>query len=458
MAPRQTTRHRLTLTLLAIGIGVLALFVAPAQVALAKPPATPPVTITVTGLESATAGTAQTVRVTALMNGKPTSSYRGTVTFTSNDPQAILPARYTFTGADKGTRTFTVQLRTAGGQTLTVQDAGNSSLVATTPAVTVSPAAAASLALDGLVDAAAGTAQSVTLSAQDAFGNVATGYRGTVGFTSSDAQAVLPANTAFTAADAGSRSFDLTLKTAGAAQSVMATDAASSSLTASDTASISSGTAVDLLLTTDIGGSLFEGKRVATAGQPFGITVRAVDEFGNTATGYVGDVELEASDERALLVDGHTQTATISLTAADRGTRTIAGVTLFDKRIYDDDSTLLATDAVDGTLTSQVQLQVLPGPAVRYASCPQATSKDSLYQTRNHPLGANDAIGLTFTALDAYGNDATNREPALPIRDVLPRGYEPTVPLATSDAQATFGPSGAVATFSASRLFIGPSV
>lgn len=458
MAPRQTTRHRLALTLVAIGVGALALLVAPIQDAHAKPPAAPPVTIAVTGLASATAGTTQTVRVTALMNGKPNSSYRGTVTFASDDPQALLPARYTFTGADKGTRTFTVELRTAGDRTLTIQDEAKPSLVATTPSVTVSPGVAASLTLDGLIDATAGTAQSVTLSAQDAFGNVATGYRGTVAFTSSDAQAVLPANTALTAADAGSRSFDMTLKTAGEAQTVTATDTALTSLTASDTASITSGSAVDLQLTTGIGGNLFEGKRVATAGQPFDITIRAVDEFGNTASGYVGDVELKASDERALLTEGDTHTATISLTADDGGTRTITGVTFFDKRIYDDDATLLAIDAVDHSMASQVQLQVLPGPAVSYAQCPQPVSRDSGYQTRNHPLGVNDAIGLRFTALDAYGNDATNREPALPIRDVLPRGYQATAQLATSDGQAAFGPTGAVATFSASRLFIGPSV
>ena len=37
----------------------------------------------------------------------------------------------------------------------------------------------------------------MTVTAVDAYGNVATGYTGTVHFTSSDGQAVLPANYTF---------------------------------------------------------------------------------------------------------------------------------------------------------------------------------------------------------------------------------------------------------------------
>src|SRR5207247_39139 len=59
----------------------------------------------------------------------------------------------------------------------------------------------------------------------DAYGNLATGYRGTVRVTSSDAQAVLPADYTFTAADAGRHTFTTTLKTAGS-QSLTATDTA----------------------------------------------------------------------------------------------------------------------------------------------------------------------------------------------------------------------------------------
>ena len=63
----------------------------------------------------------------------------------------------------------------------------------------------------------------VTVTAYDAYGNVATGYTGTVTFTSSDGQAALPASYTFTAADAGTHTFSVTLETAGT-QSITATD------------------------------------------------------------------------------------------------------------------------------------------------------------------------------------------------------------------------------------------
>ncbi len=58
----------------------------------------------------------------------------------------------------------------------------------------------------------AGAAHNVTVTAYDAFGNTATGYTGTVHFTSSDIQAVLPANYTFTGGDAGVHVFSVTLE------------------------------------------------------------------------------------------------------------------------------------------------------------------------------------------------------------------------------------------------------
>jgi hypothetical protein len=60
-----------------------------------------------------------------------------------------------------------------------------------------------------------GTPVAVTVTLVDAYGNVATGYTGTVHFSSSDAQAVLPANYTFSAADAGQHTFAVTFGTTG---------------------------------------------------------------------------------------------------------------------------------------------------------------------------------------------------------------------------------------------------
>src|SRR5262249_50916594 len=52
---------------------------------------------------SATAGTARSVTVSATdLAGNPDPNYSGTVRFTRTDPQADLPADYTFTAADHG--------------------------------------------------------------------------------------------------------------------------------------------------------------------------------------------------------------------------------------------------------------------------------------------------------------------------------------------------------------------
>ena len=50
-----------------------------------------------------TAGVAGSFTVTAKnADGSTNTGYRGTVHFTSSDPQAVLPADYTFTAADQG--------------------------------------------------------------------------------------------------------------------------------------------------------------------------------------------------------------------------------------------------------------------------------------------------------------------------------------------------------------------
>jgi hypothetical protein len=55
--------------------------------------------------------------------------------------------------------------------------------------------------------AVAGSAFSLTVTAKNADSSTVTNYRGTVHFTSSDAQAVLPANYLFTSGDAGAHTF-----------------------------------------------------------------------------------------------------------------------------------------------------------------------------------------------------------------------------------------------------------
>jgi hypothetical protein len=163
--------------------------------------------------------------------GNTATGYTGTVHFTSSDGQATLPANSTLTN---GTGTFTVTLKTAGSRSITATDTVTSSITGGAT-VTVNPAAASTFtvtASPGTVTA--GSSTSVTVTAKDAYGNTATGYGGTVHFTSSDAQATLPANSTLTN---GVGTFSATLKTAGS-QTVTATDTATSSITGAATVTV----------------------------------------------------------------------------------------------------------------------------------------------------------------------------------------------------------------------------
>ncbi len=105
--------------------------------------------------------------------------------------------------------------------------------------VTVTPGAAKTLSVGTFNPFPAGSTHSVTVTVRDAYGNVATGYLGTIHFTSSDTKATLPADYTFTAADKGVHTFSLALvlKTVGS-QWVRATDKTTASITGSQTVSV----------------------------------------------------------------------------------------------------------------------------------------------------------------------------------------------------------------------------
>jgi len=180
----------------------------------------------VTAPGTATAGTPFNVTVTALdASNAVVTGYTGTVHFTSSDAQAVLPANSTLTN---GVGAFSVTLKTAGAQTIAATDTVTASITGTSGAITVSAAATAThFSVTAPGAATVGTAFNVTVTALTASNATATGYTGTVHFTSSDAQAVLPANSTLTN---GVGAFSVTLKTAGA-QTVAATDTVTASIT-----------------------------------------------------------------------------------------------------------------------------------------------------------------------------------------------------------------------------------
>lgn len=185
--------------------------------------------LNVTGFPSTTtAGLSGTITVTASDPfGNITPSYAGTVHFTSSDPKAVLPAN---TALTNGIVSLPVTLESAGTQFLTATDTVNVSLHGSQSGIVVNPADAYSMSMAGFPSAVTvGKPYSLTITLRDFYGNVATGYTGTVAFASTDPQATLPADYTFVAADKGIRSFSATLNTLGA-WSLSVHDALTSSL------------------------------------------------------------------------------------------------------------------------------------------------------------------------------------------------------------------------------------
>jgi FG-GAP-like repeat len=164
--------------------------------------------------------------------GNRAIGYTGTVHFTSSDPQAVLPADYTFTADEGGMHAFSPTLKTAGTQSLAATDTANPAITGSQAGIRVNPAAASRLVLSAPSSVKANTAFSLTVTVVDAYGNVVTGYRGTLALSSSDATADLPKHYTFKAADQGVHTFTgLKLKKKGR-QTITLTDTLNSSLSA----------------------------------------------------------------------------------------------------------------------------------------------------------------------------------------------------------------------------------
>jgi hypothetical protein len=169
------------------------------------------------------------------------------------------------------------------------------------PACDISPTAITIAA----PDANKGSVDWVTVTARDASGHVATGYTGTVHFTTGDAAATLPADYTFTAADSGAHSFPVTFRTEGQ-QTLTASDTSPSAFTANATVQVSA-PAASITIDTPA---------TATSGIPLSATVTVHNADSSIDTGYSGTIHLSSSDSAASLPADYT------FTAADAGVHT----------------------------------------------------------------------------------------------------------------------------------------
>ena len=338
-----------------------------------------------------TAGSPAAVTITVLdASNNVVSGYTGTVHFTSTDTQAVLPADYTFTTANDGTETLSVTLPQLPARgTITATDTANPAVIGKEQGITVAPAAASYFVIAAPPSVNAGGPFSVTVSAKDPYKNVATGYTGTVHFTSSDAQAGLPADYTFSAADAGVHVFSVTLESNGS-QSIAATDTGNTSITGQLERSRWTGRR-----TSAFPGSPQPSRRAALRR----VTVTVLDASNNVVSGYTGTVHFTSTDTQAVLPADYT-----------------------------------FTTANDGTMSFSVSL---PHAGThdyrhRYRQCRRDRQRaghhrhprrGQLFRDRAPPsVSAGVPFSVTVSAKDPYKNVAT--------------GYTGTVHFTSSDAQA----------------------
>ena len=241
----------------------------------------------------------------------------------------------------------------------------------------------------------AGTASSVTVTAEDAYGNTTPAYTGTVTFSSTDGSATLPGDYTFVGGDNGVHAFTngVTLTTVGT-QTVTATDTVTGSI-AGTTSAIAVDPAGAATLAV-VASPHHDHRRHTTS-----VTVTAKDAYGNIATGYTGTVHFTSTDGSATLPEqlhlhrrrrrrAHLHALTLK-TAGSRAHRHRHRHRL---------------DHRHQRRSLSTRRRPRPSTSARAGSST-----------------AGNAVNVTVTARDAYGNVAT--------------GYTGTVHLTSTDAGAT---------------------
>ena len=254
--------------------------------------------------------------------------------------------RGTITTADADAGTAGIQVLTAGGvisfalqsdltvgtATVTANSVAGDASGSTTVAFTAVPATG--FLVSGITDpVVAGATNNVIVTAVGAGGLRATEYTGTIRFTSSDDQAILPADYTFLPGDNGTKTFPagVTLKTAGE-QSVTATDTTSSGITGTQSGiTVNPAAANKLTLEASKTTLVSDGKGSAT------LSARILDQFGNLVTddnstvvnfALTDSTYLTLSDEAKEAVNGIAEVTVASKPGAVSNPPATAGVNI----------------------------------------------------------------------------------------------------------------------------------
>ncbi|HJT16654.1 MAG TPA: IPT/TIG domain-containing protein, partial [Thermoanaerobaculia bacterium] len=194
-------------------------------------------------------------------------------------------------------------------------------------------AAATHFVISAPATATSGAAFSLTITAFDASNNIATGYAGTIHFTSTDAAATLPADSTLTN---GSGSFSATLRTAGS-QTITATDG---TITATSGAVVVQSAAAAHFA--------IAAPAATGSGNAFSFSVTALDSSNNIVTNYSGTIHFTSSDALATLPANTTLTngtGTFSATLGTAGNQTITATDIANAAITGTSAAIAVTAA-----------------------------------------------------------------------------------------------------------------
>ncbi|MCC8425096.1 T9SS type A sorting domain-containing protein [Mucilaginibacter sp. UR6-11] len=392
------------------------------QLLLPGETAAPGTTTGKTGTPTAqTAGSSFTVTVNAVdAVWNLVTSSTDVVTFVSTDANAALPANAPLAG---GTSTFVCTFKTAGAKTLTAKDfTSTTKTQSASPTVTVTPDLFVKLQLllpgetaapgtaagkTGTPTAqSAGTAFNTIVNAVDANWNKVTTVTDVITFTTTDANATVPANAALVAGT--KTNFAVNLKTPGTA-TITAADFTDGSKTVSTspavTVNIGGFVKLQLLLPGETAAPGTTTGKTGTptapvAGVPFNIVVNAVDAAWNVVTSVTDIAGISSNDLNAVLP---VNTPLVS------GTKTLS----FTFKTATTTRTVTATDITNGAKTTSTspsvtvvagaysQLQVLlPGETAAPGTI------DGKSGTANPPARGT-AFNIIVNAVDANFNKVT---------------------------------------------------
>ena len=349
----------------------------------------------VTAPGTATTGSGISVTVTAEDQFNNTAKgYTGTVGFTSSDGAANLPPAGTL---NNGVGIFGVTFQTQGSQSVTATDTVNNSIKG---AVTVSVSAASALhfVVSAPSNVVAGNSFSVTVTAETPANAVATGYTGTVAFTSSDhgASTVLPISGTLVN---GIGTFNATLTTAGS-QQLTATDTVNSGITGTATITVSTTAATHYAINAPV---------AVSPNVAFNFTVAAEDKFNNIATSYTGQAAFTTSDSAGTLPGSRSLNngvGTFTATLATQGSQS-----------------LTATDTVNSTINASVSIDVSNAAASHFVvSAPTSATAGTGFKFTVTAETATDTTATSYSGTVTFSSTDVGASTILPADTTLVNG------------------------------------